>query len=496
MGADDSPTETTDLQSGIRADIEAFRHLTALTLLGQANASATLIRRLTLRVPAATEFLARLFDAEHDEPFAACTEIRKALQSLCRELSDEQVFYLSLTRKGMDHLAELGFISHADEGLAYEFVNRELNCGAYAVFGRANQGSPAVMVITSQLNMRCVADKSQDPARWLQIIQIKAPPSSDLAADREKALLLTQTLKAQRTYRGFALGRPVNELFELAESYQNTQRQTQEVESHQKQFLREWDAVLEFQKKQLSIFNYPYKDLALIDNGAAIQISLSHPPQDGELGLTPDDVLALSSRASKRQVPVGFFEGYDEGVLKIGLLREVDAETLKEHGVLTIDNAREEAVINRQRRAIKRLRYRETTNYRLLDVLMNPSQLKVTNPPLIDVWFQTHLDEVTQKQAVRYALGTQDLYFIQGPPGTGKTSVISEVVLQILDREPHARVLIASQSNVAVNHALTRITDRYHQHSKVVRIGHVEKAGPTEPLLLDLTALATAPPSD
>src|SRR3546814_1049156 len=60
-------------------------------------------------------------------------------------------------------------------------------------------------------------------------------------------------------------------------------------------------------------------------------------------------------------------------------------------------------------------------------------------------------------EAVRSALGTKDLLLVEGPPGTGKTKFITELVAQVLSRTPDARILLSSQTNVALDHALVNI---------------------------------------
>ena len=52
-------------------------------------------------------------------------------------------------------------------------------------------------------------------------------------------------------------------------------------------------------------------------------------------------------------------------------------------------------------------------------------------------------------------LATKDVCLIQGPPGTGKTTVIAEAIYQFVLRGE--RVLIASQTNLAVDNALERL---------------------------------------
>ncbi|MEF8700954.1 MAG: AAA domain-containing protein [Candidatus Accumulibacter sp. UW20] len=55
------------------------------------------------------------------------------------------------------------------------------------------------------------------------------------------------------------------------------------------------------------------------------------------------------------------------------------------------------------------------------------------------------------------ALASEDLFFMQGPPGTGKTTAIVEIILQLIKAKPNARILISSETHVAVDNALDRL---------------------------------------
>jgi hypothetical protein len=68
----------------------------------------------------------------------------------------------------------------------------------------------------------------------------------------------------------------------------------------------------------------------------------------------------------------------------------------------------------------------------------------------------------SQKAAVETVLSAPDLALIQGPPGTGKTTVIAEICYQVALRG--GRTLIASQANLAVDNALSRL-----QHNPAIR---------------------------
>lgn len=60
-------------------------------------------------------------------------------------------------------------------------------------------------------------------------------------------------------------------------------------------------------------------------------------------------------------------------------------------------------------------------------------------------------------QAVSGALATNDVYLVEGPPGTGKTNFIAELVLQIIQRDPFAKILLTAQTHVALDNAISRL---------------------------------------
>lgn len=77
-----------------------------------------------------------------------------------------------------------------------------------------------------------------------------------------------------------------------------------------------------------------------------------------------------------------------------------------------------------------------------------------------------------QRMFVRQALGSPDFSILEGPPGSGKTTVICELVMQLL--EQGKRVLLCASTHVAVDNVLERLkadTHRYRDHVLAVRIG-------------------------
>lgn len=110
---------------------------------------------------------------------------------------------------------------------------------------------------------------------------------------------------------------------------------------------------------------------------------------------------------------------------------------------------------------------------RQLQTLRNVEYAAVLNPGLIAEFIDPIIDaepyipdsffldlNSSQKCAVCMALGDGYLNLIQGPPGTGKTQVIGEICLQLYKQNPNIRILVCSETHVAVNNLISRIADR------------------------------------
>lgn len=67
-----------------------------------------------------------------------------------------------------------------------------------------------------------------------------------------------------------------------------------------------------------------------------------------------------------------------------------------------------------------------------------------------------HLNS-SQKIAVLKALYAKDLCLLQGPPGTGKTTVIAELIWQHIMQDSTKKLLLTSETNLAVDNALEKL---------------------------------------
>ena len=137
---------------------------------------------------------------------------------------------------------------------------------------------------------------------------------------------------------------------------------------------------------------------------------------------------------------------------------------LPQEGLLSFEAVGDLVQIGWKKKALRNLERGRTQNPYLGQFLFDASQAR---EPREAVQIQPQdllLENInsSQKAAVETVLSAPDLALIQGPPGTGKTTVIAEICYQVALRG--GRTLIASQANLAVDNALSKL-----QHNPAIR---------------------------
>ncbi|MFM2290896.1 MAG: hypothetical protein RIS29_709 [Bacteroidota bacterium] len=178
---------------------------------------------------------------------------------------------------------------------------------------------------------------------------------------------------------------------------------------------------------------------------------------------------------------------FDNNKLRIKDFEHLNKDAIPRSGYLFENTAKKEEEKNRQLDAIRKVNKNEVQNPDLIYYLFKPLEL---NGRFID--YETEELNVFQKdgsgQALSYsyhqrkaiinALQRKPVTVIQGPPGTGKTTVITEIVFQLLKQQPEAKILITSQTNNAVDQVLENLINNA---IPVLRLSGVTK--PRNPLI-------------
>ena len=140
--------------------------------------------------------------------------------------------------------------------------------------------------------------------------------------------------------------------------------------------------------------------------------------------------------------------------------------TLPSTGMLQFFNIASRTSLKRQKDALKRFVDGTAGDAKLIAQLLNPSLATTTREKRVEL-IQKLEPSTSVLQMVERIVNAEDIFLLQGPPGTGKTTMIAEVVTQLLGLNPKQHILVTSQSNIAVDNALERIEDlRDKQGSK------------------------------
>lgn len=196
--------------------------------------------------------------------------------------------------------------------------------------------------------------------------------------------------------------------------------------------------------------------------GARIYLSVTAEqpePSLGELRI----IRTTSNRYLRAEV-----ESIEDG--EIGLyVSEGSVADLPRRGTLSIDSDRTRSKLSREQAALRRVFDGGAARSDLKDILNNPAINPEPTRIEIASYFQQDLDEA-KKEALGSVMGATGLSIVQGPPGTGKTTLIAELIAQQLAHKPESRILLASQTHIALDHALSKVM-AVSADASVLRIG-------------------------
>ncbi|MFI9009913.1 AAA domain-containing protein [Actinosynnema sp. NPDC053489] len=166
----------------------------------------------------------------------------------------------------------------------------------------------------------------------------------------------------------------------------------------------------------------------------------------------------------------GVVVAQDDRVITLAYPQKVTR--IPQRGELVLDTRASTTALRRQQDAVISVRSQISVRPELRRLLLDPTRITTPTVAIQPTWFNEQLDE-DKRTAVSGALDSPDFFLLEGPPGTGKTSFITELVRQELARNPAARILLVSQTHVAVDNALVRLARA--GLDKLVRLGRSEE---------------------
>ncbi len=211
-----------------------------------------------------------------------------------------------------------------------------------------------------------------------------------------------------------------------------------------------WRGLLALLRAHEAAAEQPRRYTSVSRTARGVRLSMIAPPESELIGE------AVVAEAESGRDAFGTLVAIQDRSVVLRLAATSAREPLPS-GLLRLDRRAAGTALTRQQRGLDAVEYGRSARPDLGELLATPERLREpTEQPVAR--FHQALDPAKQR-AVRAALGSEDLLIVRGPPGTGKTTFICELVLQEIERNPDARILIASQSNAALDHALAGVAE-------------------------------------
>lgn len=412
--------------------------------------------------------LSCLSDDPKDRP-ADCRVVNAELQHYWRKRkvrTTERVnVFVGVSRSAANWLGT------EDLDVAARMVAEDLGDGAVIIATASRQGQDSHYLVLGDTNVYRVArDNSRNPLPRLSVIDAKTPSGFEADRIRDQGLAVDFAnfrpgVPADRVAASDGLDR----LLEEADRHEvEVVASRRENEAHR--LLDQWRMQIDARNKIEADKENPIDYVAVERQERRAIFTVRGSSDNIDVG----EVRRANSTTSTKS----FVRGEVEEVAgnRVTLYLEEGVEGIPASGKLVVDTQPSRSKIRREEHALDVVARSPGTAARsdLPELIFNPGSASLPSPASVDEWVSERLDE-SKKAAVSAALGAQDLFVVQGPPGTGKTTFIAELVAQELRRNDRAKILVTSQTNVALDTALDRIDQA---HSSGSRPGIIRLADP------------------
>lgn len=302
-------------------------------------------------------------------------------------------------------------------------------------------------------------------ARDYLLVEDARRASTDfLEKRRERALPLHCEFKQGKPVRSQEAATSLATLVENLEQHEAEQRQF-DATARENQLFDSWITTLrakaDLEKEKQPSLHFTSAKM----EDRCVTFTVAEIPRDDVLGQ------AREIRSGHKLHAIGEIESINGNEVTFSI-RTSYSSTLPKVGELAVDMTLARIALDRQWTALDSIRYQRCVRPSLRDLLVFPAETRV--PAQLGrtlTFFQNNL--AGDKQiALESALGAPDFLLVEGPPGTGKTTFITELILQLLAENPRNRILLTSQTHVALDHVLGAL-QKIGTEVNAIRIGRL-----------------------
>ena len=434
--------------------------------------------------PQLRNVLKRMLAAEPRDRPSSGSELLSALE-ITRRVETLPNHFLILTNNAIQNIRSAGHASAENFREVAEAVLDDLGGmdldEVHIHIDARHQGD--LIILGASLRFICTPDERGDA---LVVKAVHTPYIAILEAERGRSMSYRALWSpVQGGFRSeedeasltVAVGQ-LTDLLSILNSYETVGAVKHERRSSRREFIERWRVALSNDLNRIEREALALAYSEVVEDPDYLRFTLTKLPED-RLNWEDDTPLAVKESVQARPQPAGNLVGIRGRIVEVARQTRRpgwDDAPVPRTGLLTVNMMEARSANTRQQSAVNAFLYEQMANPNLASVIIDPSST-TRSPQTEFAFFQDRLSDDT-KEVVRKAVSSNELFLIQGPPGTGKTSVIAEIVLQILRQDPDARILLTSQSNVAVDHALTQIAEAADDPApEMVRIGRTEKIG-------------------
>lgn len=423
--------------------------------------------------------LETMLDENPDQRKYTSSELAASLEGITRQIETLPTQLLILTNNAVRRIRDTGRTrsdnrDHAGEVIINNLGGMELN----EVYVQQSRQDPDVIrILGDSLLLICKPNKETG---GLVVIDVQAPYQAELERQKESAMPYRAYWEMVKTSEAVPHNNDLSGLLEQLSNFEKSNATERENRRSRWDFIERWQSALSKQEERISKNGLPYNQVE--ESKDYWQFTLSEPPPDNlnweEVPLEAIAPRPTATGRRPRSVPVGNLAEIRGKILTVDkesrFLSRRNLPDLPQSGLLTPSRVEITSEIRRQQKAVREFRYGSIINPALANIIVEPGQATHTPSPSLEYYQEWLSDD--KKEAVSKAVSSNELFLIQGPPGTGKTAVIAEITLQILRRNPNARILLSSQSNIAVDHALAQIAKAAGETPPaMIRLGRPEK---------------------